>query len=75
MTEDFVHQSLVGCSYIFKTKWHDLVEVIGVVCDEGGFVHVRCGYGDLVIMRVCIKKTEDLVTGCASTSRSILGKG
>jgi len=60
MAEDFVHQSLVGCSCVFETKWHDLVEVVGVVCDEGGFV-----LGNLVITGVCIKKTEDLVTGCA----------
>jgi len=65
MTEDFVHQSLVGRSSFFKAKWHDLVEVIGVVCDEGGFVHVECGHGDLIITGVCIKKAEDLVTGCA----------
>jgi len=65
MTEDFVHQSLVGCSSVFKAKWYDLVEVIGVICDEGDFVHVGCGHGDLIITGVCIKKTEDLVTGCA----------
>jgi len=65
MVEDFIHQSLVGCSCVFKTKCDDLVEVVGVVCNEGGFIHVGCGHGDLVITGVCIKKTKDLVTGCA----------
>ena len=62
MAEDFVHQSLVGCSCVFETKRHDLVKVVGVICDEGGFVHVGCGHGNLVITGVCIKKNEDLVT-------------
>jgi len=45
MAEHFVHQSLVGCSYVFETKWHDLVEVVGVVCDEGSFVYVDAAMG------------------------------
>jgi len=65
MTEDFVHQSLVGHSSVFKAKWHDPIEVIGVVCDESSFVHVECGHGDLIVTGVCIKKAEDLVTGRA----------
>jgi len=65
MAEDFVHQSLVGCPCIFESKWHDLVEVVGTVCDEGGFVHVGCGHGNLFITGVCIKKTKDRVIGYA----------
>jgi len=61
MTKDFVHQSLVGCSGVFEAKCHNSVKVIGVVCDEGGFVHVGCGHGVLIVTRVCIKKVEDLV--------------
>jgi len=65
MTEDFVHQSLVGRSSVFKATWHDPVEVIGIVYDESGFVHVGCGHGDLIVTGVSIKKAEDLVTGRA----------
>jgi len=65
MTEDFVHQSLVSCSSVFKVKWHDPVEVIGVVCDESGFVHVGCGHGDLIVARVYIRKAENLIVGRA----------
>jgi len=45
MTEDFVHQLLVGRSSVFKAKWHDPVEVIGIIYDESGFVHVGCAMG------------------------------
>jgi len=45
MAEDFVHQSLVGCSCIFETEWHDLVEVVGVVYDDGGFVQSDVAMG------------------------------
>ena len=65
MTEDFFHQSLVGCSSVFKAKWHDLIEVIGIVCDESDFVHVRCDHGDLIVARVCIKKGENLTANRA----------
>jgi len=65
MTEDFVHQSLVGRSSVFKAKWHDPVEVIGVVYDESGFVHVGCGHGDLIVTGVCIKNAKDIVPGRA----------
>jgi len=65
MTEDFVHQSLVGRSDVFKAKWHDPVKVISVVCDESGFVHVGCGHGNLIVTGVCVKKVEDLVTSRA----------
>jgi len=51
-------------------KWHDLVEVVGVVYNEGSFVHVECGHGNLVITGVCIKKTEDLVT-CYAVDKSV----
>ena len=37
MIEDFIHQSLVGCPCIFETEWHDLVEAVGIVYNEGGF--------------------------------------
>jgi len=56
--------SLNQCPCVLETEWHDLVEVVGVVCNEGGFVHVECGHGNLVITEVSIKKTENLVTGC-----------
>jgi len=65
MTKDFVHQSLVGCSDLFKAKWHDPVKVISIICDESSFVHVRCGHGNLIVTGVCIKKAEDLVTSRA----------
>jgi len=65
VAEDLIHQSLVGCSCVFKTERHDFVEVIGVICNESGFVHVGCGHGNLVVSRVCVKKTEDLVTSGA----------
>jgi len=49
---------------LFEAEQHNLVEVVGVVCNEGGFVHVRYGHGNLVLTRVCIKKTKNFVTGC-----------
>jgi len=62
MTKDFVYHSLIGCSDVFKAKWHDPVKVINVVCDESGFVHVGCGHGNLIVTAVCVKKAEDLIT-------------
>ena len=75
MTEDFVHQSLVGRSSIFKAKWHDPVEVISVVCDESGFVHVGCSLGDLIVTEVCIKKDENLVNSRAINKSVNIGYG
>jgi len=62
MTENFVHQPLVGCSGIYEAKRHNPVKIIGVVCDEGGLVHVGCGHGDLIVTGICVKKTEDFVS-------------
>ena len=61
MAEDFVHQPLVGCSDVFKTKRHNSVKIIGVVCDEGGLVHVGCDHGDLIVTKICIQETKDFV--------------
>jgi len=40
VAENLVHESLVSRSGVFEAKGHDLVEVIGIVRDEGGFMHV-----------------------------------
>jgi len=61
MTENFVHQPLVGCSGVFEAKRHNSVKIIGVVCDERGLVHVGCGHGDFILTGICVKKTEDFV--------------
>jgi len=58
MAENFVHQPLVGCSSVFETKRHNSVKIICVVSDEGGLVHVGCGHGDLIVIRICIQETE-----------------
>jgi len=40
---------LVSCSGVFEAKGHDPIEVVGIVRDEGGLMHICCGYGNLVI--------------------------
>jgi len=65
MTENLVHQSLVGCSDVLETKRHYPIEVVGIVRDKGGFVHVRYGHGDLVVPRICIQKTKYFIPCCA----------
>jgi len=64
VAEDLIHQSLIHCPCIFEAEWHDFVEIVGVICDEGCFVHIGCGRGSLVVTRVWIKKTENFVNGC-----------
>jgi len=64
VAEDLVHYPLIRCSCVFEAEWHDFVKVVGVVCNKGNFVHVGCGHGNLVVTKVCIKKTENFVTGC-----------
>jgi len=54
MAEDFIHQSLISCFCVFQAERHDLVKIVGVVCDEGSLVHVGCGHWDLVVSGVCI---------------------
>ena len=61
MAENFVYQLLVGCSSVLKTKRHNSLKVVGIVCDEGGLVHVRCGHRDLVVSRICIQKTKHFI--------------
>ena len=61
MAENFVHQSLVGCSGVFETKRHNSVKIICIVCDEGGFVNVGCGHGDLIVTGICIQETKDFI--------------
>ena len=61
MAENFVHQPLVGCSSVFETKRHNSVKIISVVCDQGGFVHVGCGHGDLIVTEICIQETKDFI--------------
>jgi len=62
MIENFVHQLLVGCSGIFEDKRHNFVKIIGVVCDEGGLVHVGCSRGDLIVTEICIQETEYVIS-------------
>jgi len=70
MAENFVHQSLVGCSCIFETKRHNIVKIIGVVYDEGGLVHVGCGHGDLIVTRICIQETAYFIP-CRAVNMSV----
>jgi len=62
MTENFVHEPLVGCSGVFEAKRHDSVKIIGVDCNESGLVHVRCDHGDLIVTGICVEKTEKFVS-------------
>jgi len=75
MTKDFVHQSLVGRSGVLKAERHNFVKIISVVSGKGGFVHVGCGHGDLIVTRVCVQNMRTLFPVAPSTSRSMLGKG
>jgi len=70
MTENFVHQSLVGCSGVFEAKRHNSVKIISVVCDEGGLVHVGCGHGDLIVTGICIQETEYVIS-CRAVNKSV----
>jgi len=54
MAENFIHQSLISCSCVSETEWHNFVKVVGVVCDEGGLVHISCGHWDLIVSGICI---------------------
>jgi len=65
MIENLVHQPLVGCSSVFEIKRHYPVEVVGIVRDKGGFVHVKCGHVDLVVPGICIQKAKYFVPCCA----------
>jgi len=65
VTENFVHQPLVGRSDVFEAKRHNSVKIIGIVCDESGLVHVRCGHGDLIVTGIRVEKTENFVSRCA----------
>jgi len=70
MAENFVHQPLVGCSSVFKTKGHNSVKVLGVIHDEGGLVHVRCGHRDLVVSKICIQETKYFIP-CRVINKSV----
>jgi len=54
MAEDFIHQPLISGSCVFETERHDFIKVVGVVCDEGGLVHISCGHWDLIVSGICI---------------------
>jgi len=54
IAEDFIHQSLVGCSRIFEAERHNFVKVVGFICNEGGLVHIGCGHQNLVVSGICI---------------------
>jgi len=56
MAENFVHQPLVSCPSVLKAKGHNSVKVVGVIRDEGGLIHVRCGHRDLIVSRICIQE-------------------
>jgi len=70
MAENFVHQSLVGRSSVLKTKGHNSVKVVGVVRDESGLIHVRCGHGDLVVPKVCVQETKHFIP-CRAVNKSV----
>jgi len=70
MAEDFVHQALVGCSSVLKAKGHNFGKVVGVVRDEDGLVHVRCGHGDLVVSRICVQETKHFIP-CRTVNKSV----
>jgi len=62
MTENFIHQPLVGCSGVFEAKRNNSVKIIGVVCDEEGLVHVGCGHEDLILTGICIQEIEYFIS-------------
>jgi len=70
MAENFVHQPLVGCAGVLKTKRHNSIKVVGIVRDEGGLVHVGCGHGDLVVSRICVKKTKHFIP-CRAINKAV----
>jgi len=70
MAENFVHQPLVGCSSVLKTKGHNSVKVVSVIRDEGGLVHVRCGHRDLVVSGICIQETKYFIP-CHAVNKSV----
>jgi len=62
MTENYIHQPLVGCSGVLEVKRHNSLKIIGVVCDEGGLVHVGCDHGDLIVTGICIQEIEYFIS-------------
>jgi len=62
MTENYIHQPLVGCSGVFEVKRHNFVKIIGIVCDEGDLVHVGCDHGDLIVTGICIQEIEYFIS-------------
>ena len=47
--EHHIDKKLVGCSCVLETKWHDLVIVEPMVCNEEGVFLIRDMHWDLVI--------------------------
>jgi len=66
----FCSASLVGRCNVLKTKGHNSVKVVGVVRDESGLVHARCGHGDLVVPRVCIQEAKHFIP-CRAVNKSV----
>lgn len=49
--EDFIYEMLIGCTYIFQTKWHDPVTEKILINDKGNLFLILKSHSDLVIVK------------------------
>jgi len=56
--KDPIHKALVCCPGVFQAKGHNLIEKVGLFCDESSFKLVFISHGYLVVARIGIKETK-----------------
>ena len=63
--EDLIHEPLVGRFSVLQTEQHHLIVVVSAVRHEGRLLLVPWVHTYLVVARVSVQETKDLVVGRA----------
>ena len=53
-SEYLSHHPLISCPYVFPAKWHYVIAVQSVWCNEVCFLHVRWMHRNLMVSKVSI---------------------
>ena len=58
MCENFVHEPLICCTYIFKAEWHHFVVEEALAGDEQSLLLIHFVHFDLVVPKKSIHETQ-----------------